>query len=232
MDNGDKKSESSAERRLKQGIAKGSISVRKVKYSVKGKNFKSTPIKTRLSIFKQQISDLAEESDNAFPSELIIGEEKIILANQGSSVIIDSHDDEGAALHIGGIRALSGAVAADLALEELGVCVDNITLTAERQEDIDFNETVVSEEGGYSTDSSVQKATIDAQEFYIKTKVNFETGGISLAVSKLRPNTYLGRQQGAHITAYVVFVTAILETVDERSIHEVPNLLGNVPKVF
>ena len=55
--------------------------------------------------------------------------------------------------------------------------------------------------------------------------VNPKTAGLSFAVSPLRPDTYLGRQQGAHITAYIVFVTAILETVDEQSISEIPDLL-------
>lgn len=79
--------------------------------------------------------------------------------------------------------------------------------------------------GSGSTDSEPQVARIVNTNFFVKTMVNPKTAGLSFAVSPLRPDTYLGRQQGAHITAYIVFVTAILETVDEQSISDIPDLL-------
>ena len=79
--------------------------------------------------------------------------------------------------------------------------------------------------GSGSTDSEPQLGSIVDANFFVKTMVNPKTAGLSFAVSPLRPDTYLGRQQGAHITAYIVFVTAILETVDEQSISEIPDLL-------
>lgn len=79
--------------------------------------------------------------------------------------------------------------------------------------------------GSGSTDSEPQKGSIVGTNFYVKTMVNPKTAGLSFAVSTLRPDTYLGRQQGAHITAYIVFVTAILETVDEQDITDIPDLL-------
>lgn len=79
--------------------------------------------------------------------------------------------------------------------------------------------------GSGSTDSEPQIARIVNTNFFVKTMVNPKTAGLSFAVSPLRPDTYLGRQQGAHITAYIVFVTAILETVDDQSISDIPDLL-------
>lgn len=79
--------------------------------------------------------------------------------------------------------------------------------------------------GSGSTDSEPQMGSIVDANFFVKTMVNPKTAGLSFAVSPLRPDTYLGRQQGAHITAYIVFVTAILETVDEQSISDIPDLL-------
>lgn len=79
--------------------------------------------------------------------------------------------------------------------------------------------------GSGSTDSEPQVARIVNTNFFVKTMVNPKTAGLSFAVSPLRPDTYLGRQQGAHITAYIVFVTAILETVDDQSISDIPDLL-------
>ena len=79
--------------------------------------------------------------------------------------------------------------------------------------------------GSGSTDSEPQIGSIVDANFFVKTMVNPKTAGLSFAVSPLRPDTYLGRQQGAHITAYIVFVTAILETVDEQSISDIPDLL-------
>ena len=76
-----------------------------------------------------------------------------------------------------------------------------------------------------STDSEPQKGSVVDANFFVKTMVNPETAGLFFAVSALRPDTYLGRQQGAHITAYIVFVTAILETVDEQNIADIPGLL-------
>lgn len=79
--------------------------------------------------------------------------------------------------------------------------------------------------GSGSTDSEPQLGSIVNTNFFVKTMVNPKTAGLSFAVSPLRPDTYLGRQQGAHITAYIVFVTAILETVGEKSISDIPDLL-------
>lgn len=79
--------------------------------------------------------------------------------------------------------------------------------------------------GSGSTDSEPQKGSIVGTNFFVKTMVNPKTAGLLFAVSTLRPDTYLGRQQGAHITAYIVFVTAILETVDEQDITDIPDLL-------
>ena len=85
---------------------------------------------------------------------------------------------------------------------------------------------------GLSSESSVQRGAISHDEVYVRAQVDYRTGHILLAISRLRPDTYLGRQQGAHITAYAVFVTSILESVDEQSIHEIPGLLAAIAKKF
>ena len=83
-----------------------------------------------------------------------------------------------------------------------------------------------------SSDSSNRQGRVVSKDFYVKATVDEHTAGLQLAVSTTRPDTYLGRRQGAHITAYIVFVTAILEAVDEQSIHEIPYLLLAVAKKF
>lgn len=83
-----------------------------------------------------------------------------------------------------------------------------------------------------SDDSSVARGAILSKDFYVKATVDERTAGLSLAVGTARPGTYLGRRQGAHITAYTVFVRAVLEAVDEKSIHEIPNLLLAIAKQF
>jgi len=83
-----------------------------------------------------------------------------------------------------------------------------------------------------SSDSSKALLSIGYEPFYVRTKVNVQTSGIHFSVGSTRPNTFLGRKQGAHITAYIVFVTAVLQAVDEQSIHEIPKLLLAVAKQF
>lgn len=77
----------------------------------------------------------------------------------------------------------------------------------------------------HSANSDPQTANIANNNFFMKAMVNTETAGLSFAISPLRPDTYLGRQQGAHITAYIIYVTAILETIDGENISEIPDLL-------
>lgn len=83
-----------------------------------------------------------------------------------------------------------------------------------------------------SSDSSKALLSIGYEPFYVRTKVNVQTAGIHFSVGSTRPGTFLGRKQGAHITAYIVFVTAVLQAVDEQSIHEIPALLLAVAKKF
>lgn len=67
---------------------------------------------------------------------------------------------------------------------------------------------------------------------YVRVEVNSSTGEIDLIVSSMRPSTYLGKRQGTHITAYSVFVYAILTSVDEQNVQDIPSLLVNMARNF
>lgn len=93
---------------------------------------------------------------------------------------------------------------------------------------VDFNS-----EGEISEQSEEQKGIkVFSNHHHVKATVSAATGQLSISVSPLRPSTYLGKRQGAHITAYTVFVTAILDTVDDQNIEDIPNLLIEIAKQF
>lgn len=88
-------------------------------------------------------------------------------------------------------------------------------------------------EGELSEQSEEQKGVkVFNNNHHVKATVSAATGQLSISVSPLRPPTYLGKRQGAHITAYTVFVTAILDTVDDQNIEDIPNLLIEIAKQF
>lgn len=123
---------------------------------------------------------------------------------------------------------LSQSVAAVSSASEVAVVVSEEIVGPAIKDTLEAEEADLSERkrtSSESTDSEPQIGSIVDANFFVKTMVNPKTAGLSFAVSPLRPDTYLGRQQGAHITAYIVFVTAILETVDEQSISDIPDLL-------
>ena len=114
----------------------------------------------------------------------------------------------------------SASEVADVVSSEIEQSAIGNTLEVEKADSSERKRTVSG-----STDSEPQLGSIVNTNFFVKTMVSPKTTGLSFAVSPLRPDTYLGRQQGAHITAYIVFVTAILETVEEQSISDIPDLL-------
>ena len=114
----------------------------------------------------------------------------------------------------------SASEVADVVSSEIEQSAIGNTLEVEKADSSERKRTVSG-----STDSEPQLGSIVNTNFFVKTMVSPKTIGLSFAVSPLRPDTYLGRQQGAHITAYIVFVTAILETVEEQSISDIPDLL-------
>lgn len=87
-------------------------------------------------------------------------------------------------------------------------------------------------EGELSEQSEEQKGVKIFGSHHVKATVSAATGQLFISVSPLRPSTYLGKRQGAHITAYTVFVTAILDTVDDQNIEEIPGLLIEIAKQF
>lgn len=227
MDNHDEKSESSpTAKRLQRGIARGAVGIRPKKASVK------TPIKIKTTFFKQA-SDTFESRDTPFKSKLIIENEDFLetdgyasSAKSSKDATPDSNIDEFQGfqslsltedVHDENItRLISGAAISDSDNESGGEVIRKSEHSSE----------------GLSSESSVQKGRISNDEVYVRAEVDYKAGHLLLAVSRLRPDTYLGRQQGAHITAYAVFVTSILESVDEQSIHEIPGLLAAIAKKF
>ncbi len=223
MDNHDKKSElSPTEQRLKKSIARGAVGVRAKKNPLK------TPIKIRATFFKQE-SGILQEHETPFKPRLTIENEDYVNADVYASSAKSTPDSNVGELegfqslslqgseHDENIsRLVSGATIADSDNESGGEIVRKSDHSSE----------------GFSSESSVQRGVVSHDEAYVRAQVDYRTGHILLAVSRLRPDTYLGRQQGAHITAYAVFVTSILESVDEQSIHEIPGLLAASAKKF
>ena len=223
MDNHDKKSElSPTEQRLKKSIARGAVRVRAKKNPLK------TPIKIRATFFKQE-SGILQEHETPFKPRLTIENEDYVNADVYASSAKSTPDSNVGELegfqslslqgseHDENIsRLVSGATIADSDNESGGEIVRKSDHSSE----------------GFSSESSVQRGVVSHDEAYVRAQVDYRTGHILLAVSRLRPDTYLGRQQGAHITAYAVFVTSILESVDEQSIHEIPGLLAAIAKKF
>ena len=223
MDNHDKKSElSPTEQRLKKSIARGAVRVRAKKNPLK------TPIKIRATFFKQE-SGILQEHETPFKPRLTIENEDYVNADVYASSAKSTPDSNVGELegfqslslqgseHDENIsRLVSGATIADSDNESGGEIVRKSDYSSE----------------GLSSESSVQRGAVSHDEVYVRAQVDYRTGHILLAVSRLRPDTYLGRQQGAHITAYAVFVTSILESVDEQSIHEIPGLLAAIAKKF
>ncbi len=223
MDNHDKKSElSPTEQRLKKSIARGAVGVRAKKNPLK------TPIKIRATFFKQE-SGILQEHETPFKPRLTIENEDYVNADVYASSAKSTPDSNVSELegfqslslqgseHDENIsRLVSGATISDSDNESGGEIVRKSDHSSE----------------GLSSESSVQRGAISHDEVYVRAQVDYRTGHILLAISRLRPDTYLGRQQGAHITAYAVFVTSILESVDEQSIHEIPGLLAAIAKKF
>ena len=223
MDNHDKKSElSPTEQRLKKSIARGAVGVRAKK------NPHKTPVKIRATFFKQE-SGILQEHETPFKPRLTIENEDYVNADVYASSAKSAPDSNVSELegfqslslqgseHDENIsRLVSGATISDSDNESGGEIVRKSDHSSE----------------GLSSESSVQRGAVSHDEVYVRAQVDYRTGHILLAVSRLRPDTYLGRQQGAHITAYAVFVTSILESVDEQSIHEIPGLLAAIAKKF
>ena len=223
MDNHDKKSElSPTEQRLKKSIARGAVGVRAKK------NPHKTPVKIRATFFKQE-SGILQEHETPFKPRLTIENEDYVNADVYASSAKSTPDSNVSELegfqslslqgseHDENIsRLVSGATISDSDNESGGEIVRKSDHSSE----------------GLSSESSVQRGAVSHDEVYVRAQVDYRTGHILLAVSRLRPDTYLGRQQGAHITAYAVFVTSILESVDEQSIHEIPGLLAAIAKKF
>ena len=223
MDNHDKKSElSPTEKRLKKSIARGAVGIRTKKHPLK------TPVKIRPTFFKQE-SEISAEHETPFKPELSIENEDFVdidvyaasakstpdsnvseLEGFQSLSLQDNEHDENIS------RLVSGAMISDSDNESGGEVVRKSDHSSE----------------GLSSESSAQRGAVSHDEVYVRAQVDYRTGHILLSVSRLRPDTYLGRQQGAHITAYAVFVTSILESVDEQSIHEIPGLLAAIAKKF
>lgn len=112
---------------------------------------------------------------------------------------------------------------------------DNISADSPRRNlvrDIEEEFTKATEEE-LSEDSGPHKISAEAGEFYVKADVNFEDASLALLISSSkRPKTYLGRKQGEHITAYTVFIRAILEAANEENIYEIPRILQAMAKKF
>lgn len=223
MDNHDKKSElSPTAQRLKKSIARGAVGIRAKKPPLK------TPIKIRSTFFKQD-SEILQEHETPFKPRLTIENEDLVNTEGYVSSAKSTPDSNVSelvsfqSLSLQGIehdenisRLVYGATISDSDNESGGEIVRKSDHSSE----------------GLSSESSVQRGAVSHDEVYVRAQVDYRTGHILLAVSRLRPDTYLGRQQGAHITAYAVFVTSILESVDEQSIHEIPGLLAAIAKKF
>ena len=200
MDNHDKKSElSPTEKRLKKSIARGAVGIRTKKHPLK------TPVKIRPTFFKQE-SEISAEHETPFKPELSIENEDFVdidvyaasakstpdsnvseLEGFQSLSLQDNEHDENIS------RLVSGAMISDSDNESGGEVVRKSDHSSE----------------GLSSESSAQRGAVSHDEVYVRAQVDYRTGHILLSVSRLRPDTYLGRQQGAHITAYAVFVTSI-----------------------
>ena len=163
---------------------------------------------------------LKEKSDDFFKSVYVTDVSfKTELYADGKVVDFDETEFSG---------DLSLRVAAASSASEVAVVVSEEIVGPAIKDTLEAEEADLSERkrtSSESTESEPQIGSIVDANFFVKTMVNPKTAGLSFAVSPLRPDTYLGRQQGAHITAYIVFVTAILETVDEQSISDIPDLL-------
>ena len=227
MDNYDEESVLSAtEKRLQKGITTFLVGVQTKKKSSK------IPIKRRTVFFKQ-IDKASEENDTPFKPGLIIENEDFVGINEhilaakdfksdlpdsiisgldGSQVLALGRLEEDENI----LRAVAGAAILDSDNESYGEAVRQSEQSSE----------------GFSSESSAQRGAVSHDEVYVRVQVDYRTGHILLSVSRLRPDTYLGRQQGAHITAYAVYVTSILESIDEQTIHEIPGLLGAIAKKF
>lgn len=222
MDNRDKKSELSlAEMRLKQSIARGAVGVRIKKQSLK------TPVKIRPMFFKKE-SEIQEKEETPFKSVLSLENEDLVDLEENGFTARSTPDSNASELERLQFLSVQGEYDEDiLCLVSGGTRADS---------DNESGDVVVRISGrsseGFSSESSVQKGAVSHDDVYVRTQVDYRTGHILVAVSRLRPDTYLGRQQGAHITAYAVFVTSILESVDEQSIHEIPSLLAAIAKKF
>ena len=208
---------SPTERRLQKSIARGAVATRTKKNHLK------TPIKAKLAFFKQTL----EEHDTPFKSKITIENEDFLDIDASNATLSrdatlnsdvpELKEFQSLSLHDENVsRLVFGATISDSDNESGGEM---------------FRKSEHSSEG-LSSESSVQKGRISQDEVYVRAQVDYKTGHILLSVSRLRPDTYLGRQQGAHITAYAVFVTSILESVDEQSIHEIPGLLAAIAKKF
>ena len=223
MDNHVKKSElSPTEKRLKKSIARGAVGVRTKKHPLK------TAVKIRPTFFKQE-SEISAERETPFKSELSIENEDFVDIDVYASSAKSTLDSNVSELE--GFQSLS--LQGSEHDENISRLVSVATISDSDNEsggEIVRKSDHSSE--GLSSESSVQRGAVSHDEVYVRAQVDYRTGHILLAVSRLRPDTYLGRQQGAHITAYAVFVTSILESVDEQSIHEIPGLLAAIAKKF
>ncbi len=184
----------------------------------------------RQMAFMQKLRIFIEEQysthEPAFVTQMLIGDDIIHLST--------ANDPLSAARET--IIAIDAHAIATVTEDESSILLGNMVAQIDLEADLKTSDRAdaasPSASLGHSSDSGTAKGSINIKDFYVKTSVNTQTGGLSFAVSKLRPDTYLGRQQGAHITAYIVFVTAILETVDEQSIHDIPHLLTAIARQF
>lgn len=223
MDNHDKKSElSPTEKRLKKSIARGAVGVRTKRNSLR------TPVKIRSTFFKQE-SEILKEYDTPFKPELSIDNEDFVDMDNFVSSAKSTPDSS--ASESKGFQSLS--LQESEHEENISRLVSGETIS---DSDNESGSEIVRKSDhsseGLSSESSAQRGAVSHDEVYVRAQVDYRTGHILLAVSRLRPDTYLGRQQGAHITAYAVFVTSILESVDEQSIHEIPGLLAAIARKF
>jgi len=223
MDNHDEKSElSPTEKRLKKSIARGAVGVRTKKHPLK------TPVKIRPTFFKQE-SGISAEHETPFKPELSIENEDF--------VDIDVYESSAKSTPDSSVSELEGFQSLSLQESKLDENISRLVSGAMISDsDNESGGEIVRKSDhsseGLSSESSIQRGAVSHDEVYVRAQVDYRTGHILLSVSRLRPDTYLGRQQGAHITAYAVFVTSILESVDEQSIHEIPGLLAAIAKKF
>lgn len=84
---------------------------------------------------------------------------------------------------------------------------------------------------GSEGSSKTPKVATKEQDNYIVVRPNLH-GGVYISTVALRPKTHLVAKQGAHISAYIMNIKAILSSLNAQSISDAPSILLAFGKKF